>query len=316
MSEVTVSATVTDRDILHELEGEAERLLDRHDAVAKEWFPHEYIPYSQGRDFDKEPWTPDHASLSGVAQTAFHVNLLTEDNLPSYHREIHRMFAASGDSPWMSWINRWTAEEGRHAIVMRDYLIVTRNIDPIELERARMHTMQVGYDFDDKPALQGMAYVSFQELATRVSHRNAGQFSDDEVADRIMARVAADENLHMVFYRDMLAAALEVAPDAAMRAITDEVIDFAMPGVGIKGFQRKSYEIAMAGIYDLRIHHDDIVMPLLRKWRIFELDNLGPEGEQAREELAAFLEQLDQQANRFVERREARRARDAERAAG
>ena len=62
--------------------------------VAQEWFPHDYIPYRLGRDFDKEPWTPDQPRLTGVAQTSFEVNLLTEDNLPSYHRLIHGMFGA------------------------------------------------------------------------------------------------------------------------------------------------------------------------------------------------------------------------------
>jgi acyl-[acyl-carrier-protein] desaturase len=59
--------------------------------------------------------------------------------------------------------------------------------------------------------LRGLAYVAFQELATRISHRNTGRYSQDPVADRIMARIAADENLHMVFYRDLLDAAIEVA---------------------------------------------------------------------------------------------------------
>jgi hypothetical protein len=63
--------------------------------VAVEWFPHDYIPYSLGRDFDKDPWTPDQPRLTGVAQTAFEVNLLTEDNLPSYHRLIHGMFGTA-----------------------------------------------------------------------------------------------------------------------------------------------------------------------------------------------------------------------------
>ena len=70
-----------DRELLIELEPEAGRLMDRHLKVAQEWFPHEFIPYRLGRDFDKEPWTPDQPRLSGVAQTAFEVNLLTEDNL-------------------------------------------------------------------------------------------------------------------------------------------------------------------------------------------------------------------------------------------
>ena len=72
-----------DRALLHELEPEAARLYDRHAKVAQEWFPHDYIPYRLGRDFDKEPWTPDQPRLTGVAQTGFEGNLLTEDNLPS-----------------------------------------------------------------------------------------------------------------------------------------------------------------------------------------------------------------------------------------
>ena len=309
-----MTTAVSDRDILNDLEPKAAELLDRHTAVAQEWFPHLYIPYSMGRDFDKEPWTPDQPRLTGVAQTAFYVNLLTEDNLPSYHREIHRMFGTSRDSAWMAWIHRWTAAEGRHSIVLRDYLTVTRNIDPVELERGRMDTMQTGYDTDEKPALQGMAYVAFQELATRVSHRNTGKYSQDPVADKIMTRISADENLHMVFYRDMLKAALEVAPNEAMKAIRNEVIDFEMPGSGMKNFRRKSMDIAMAGIYNLRVHHDDIVWPLLRNWGVFDVVGLSEEGEQARNELAAFLEQLDAQATKFEERREKKLARDAERA--
>ena len=51
-----------------------------------------------------------------------------EDNLPSYHREIAEMFGRDG--AWGTWVHRWTAEEGRHAYVMRDYLLVTRGVDP------------------------------------------------------------------------------------------------------------------------------------------------------------------------------------------
>ena len=75
-------ALALDAALLNELEPEAARLYDRHAKVAQEWFPHEYIPYRLGRDFDKEPWTPDQPRLTGVAQTAFEIGLLTEDNLP------------------------------------------------------------------------------------------------------------------------------------------------------------------------------------------------------------------------------------------
>ena len=37
---------------------------------------------------------------------------------------------------------------------------------------------------------------------------------------------------------------------------------------------RMTARIAKAGIYDLRIHHDDILWPLLRHWRVFERTDL------------------------------------------
>jgi acyl-[acyl-carrier-protein] desaturase len=297
------------RDLLVELEPAAERLVNRHLAMTKEWFPHDYIPYSLGRDYDKEPWTPDQPRLSGVAQIAFEVNLLTEDNLPSYHREIHRMFGG-GDGAWLFWVNRWTAEEGRHAIVLRDYLVVTRNIDPYALERSRMSQLQIAYDHDDGGnVLRGFAYVAFQELATRISHRNTGRYSADPVADRIMARIAADENLHMVFYRDILAEAMKVDPSSAVIAIADEIIAFEMPGAGMENFTRKAAQMAKAGIYDLRIHHDEVVWPLLRHWNVFEAEGLSPAAEVRREELRDFLVGLDAQASRFEERRSRTRER-------
>ena len=256
-------STADDVALLNELEPEAARLYDRHARVAQEWFPHDYIPYRLGRDFDKEPWTPDQPRLTGVAQTAFEVNLLTEDNLPSYHRLIHGMFGA-GDGAWINWIGRWTAEEGRHAIVLRDYLTVTRNLDPIALERGRMTQLQQGYDRDSIDTLRGLAYVAFQELATRISHQNTGRYSQDPVADRIMTRIAADENLHMVFYRDILGAALKIQPSRAVQAIVAEVLAFEMPGAGIPGFLRKAAAIAKAGIYDIRIHRDEVLLPIIQ----------------------------------------------------
>jgi acyl-[acyl-carrier-protein] desaturase len=294
-------AMAMDQALLVDLEPEAGRLYDRHAKVAQEWFPHDYIPYRLGRDFDKEPWTPDQPRLTGVAQTAFEIGLLTEDNLPSYHRLIHGMFG-KGDGAWINWVGRWTAEEGRHAIVLRDYLTVTRNIDPVLLERGRMTQLQQGYDHPSPGVLRGLAYVAFQELATRISHRNTGRYSDDPVADRIMVRIATDENLHMVFYRDLLAAALKIDPSAAVRAIVDEVLAFQMPGAGIPGFVRKAAQIAKAGIYDLRVHRDEVLAPILRHWQIFELGGLDAAAEEARRRLSEHLARLDESIRRFEER--------------
>ena len=78
--------------------------------------------------------------------------------------------------------------------------------------------------------------------------------------------------------------------------------------MGIQGFIRKALQMAQAGIYDLRIHHDEILWPLLRYWNLFQLEGLNSRAEQARERLAAHLAKTDRLASRF----EAKRMRAAE----
>jgi acyl-[acyl-carrier-protein] desaturase len=307
-------AGLTQLQLITELEPVVAKELDRHLASAKEWMPHEFVPWSAGRDFDGplggEAWDPAQSRMTPTARTALVVNLLTEDNLPSYHREIYNSFGTDG--AWGTWIGRWTAEEGRHGTAIRDYLLTTRSVDPVALERERVTHMTNGftttYELD---MIHTVAYVSFQELATRISHRNTGRYTADPLCDQLLARIAADENLHMVFYRNLLKAALEIAPDQTIKAIWDVVETFQMPGSGIDRFARRSLEIAMAGIYDLRIHHDEVLAPVLKFWRIFELEGLSSEAEAARGKLAAFLQGLDVKAARFEEKRAAQQARKA-----
>lgn len=306
------ATTWSQTDLLREMNQVVETNLNRHIGVAKDWYPHEFIPWSDGRNFDGlmggDAWSPDDAPVSDVARSALIVNLLTEDNLPSYHHEIAIIFGR--DDAWGEWVHRWTAEEGRHGIAMRDYMLVKRMVDPKALEDFRMTHMSQGYESAHSgELLHSLAYVSFQELATRVSHRNTGRFTDDPMADQLLQRIAADENLHMIFYRNLLGAALELDPSQSMMAIRDVVKGFQMPGTDIPGFQRKAVEMAVAGIYDLRQHRDDVVAPVLRFWKVWDVENLSAEGEQARLELSAFMDDLDTKASRFEDKRDTLAAR-------
>jgi acyl-[acyl-carrier-protein] desaturase len=304
--------TLTQTELLRELDQVVIGELNRHEKVAKEWFPHEYVPWSEGRNFDGlmggDEWTEQDSGVSDVARSALIVNLLTEDNLPSYHHEIALIFGR--DDAWGAWVHRWTAEEGRHAMAMRDYMLVKRLVDPVALERFRMTHMSQGYELAHSGELMSsLAYVSFQELATRVSHRNTGKFTNDPMCENLLTRIAADENLHMIFYRNLMDAALKIAPDQAMIAILDVVKNFQMPGANLPGFQRKAVEMAVAGIYDLRIHKDEVVAPVLRFWKVAELEGLSAEGEAARTELFEFMETLEKQSLRFEDKRDMLKAR-------
>jgi acyl-[acyl-carrier-protein] desaturase len=278
--------------LIEELEPVAAKLLERHMGVAKEWFPHELVPYSRGKDFEPgRQWVPEDADfgtagteIDEAVRSALYLNLLTEDNLPYYFRDIDRLFGS--DTAFGEWARNWTAEEGRHSIVMRDYFTVTRALDPIALERGRMIQVRGGQVPTPNDAFEGLAYVSMQELATRISHRNTGKLMKDEMGTAIMSRVGNDENLHYLFYRDLTSAALELDPSSTVLGIERAVRTFSMPGLGIPNFDSMSREVAKAGIYDLLIHHDQILEPvIMRHWKLMELTGLSDEAEAARESI-------------------------------
>lgn len=299
---------LTTEAILRELEPTAERLLDRHLATSKEWFPHELVPYGRGRDHEAgHVWSEADADLGGhelsdAVRSALLVNLLTEDNLPYYFRSVERMFGPDG--AWGTWVRRWTAEEGRHSMAIYGYLMTTRAIDPVELERSRMAQVSGGITPDPPSTHDGFVYLALQELATRISHRSTGKMIGDPVGYEVMARVASDENLHQIFYRDLAHAAIEADPDGMMLAIERQVRGFSMPGIGIPNFDRHAALIAKAGIYDLAVHHEQILVPVvLRQWKVDQIEGLGAEAEQARERLMKRIAQSERVAKRLADRR-------------
>ena len=298
----------TPEELLRELEPLLAAQLDRHHSQAAEWFPHEYVPYELGRTFVKEPWTQDDSGLPDIAKIAMELNLLTEDNLPYYTLALTRTFGHT--EAWDVWVRRWTAEEGRHSIVLRDYLTVTRGIDPKELEVQRMDMVQRGFypDFATQlTPLDGLVYTTLQELATRISHRNTGTVSADEGALRVLQRIATDENLHYLFYRGVTDAAIELDPSMVVLAIDRQVRGFAMPGTGIADFPTHAARIAKVGIYDFVEHHDHILMPLvLRHWKLEGLEGLSGEADEARERVLKYIARVGLAAGRLRERRAAR----------
>lgn len=289
-------------------------MLQRHLSTAKEWFPHELIPWSQGRDYPRRdgqagpaPSQPPGAGpvsgapMSPGVASAIWVNLLTEDNLPHYFHAIADTFGE--ESAMGEWSRRWAAEEQRHSIVLRDWVCVTRCVDPVDLERARMHQLCTGFGSSARnlSIVDGLVYLALQELATRISHRNTAKCLGDEVATTIMNRVAADENLHYLFYRDLVSTAIAEDPSAAVRAIERQVTTFEMPGAGIEGFAAHAAAIAAAGIYDFGVHYRHILVPVvLRHWALESIEGLDAEAEAARDRTLRWIARMGRVADRLA----------------
>jgi acyl-[acyl-carrier-protein] desaturase len=262
------------------------------------------VPWSRGQDFAPgQEFDPISSPLNPGVRSALIINLLTEDNLPHYFKIISDRYGT--DDVWGEWSRRWTAEEGRHSIVLRDYLAVTRSVDLRELERMRMAQVSGGVVPDPATIMEGIVYVAMQELATRVAHRKTGTKLDDEAGKEIMKRVAADENLHHLFYRDLVSSGLEIDPDSFVIAIQRQRENFAMPGTGIQGFEGHASAIAQEGIFGLQELMRDVFVPTMRVWKpLIQKARLNSEADCARDELFNKHEQME----RIILRRQEKKA--------
>src|SRR5665213_4204485 len=311
------------------------------------WTPAMMVPWSAGDNFAEDyTWKPEDSPLPEAARTSLWIGLLTEDNLPWYTGAIERNFGSNEALSF--WNRVWTGEEGRHSEVMRGYMTVGRVVDPIQLEAARMRQVVTAEVPDPPSVVESAVYVTIQELATRISHQNTGNLiavtaeadsnlfplnadgtalanvepvlvRDMEPEEReaylrnvgrtIMTRVAGDENKHFAFYADLVGnGAMQTDPSLVVRAIERQIRGFQMPGVGIEDFWDHAAIIADAGVYDLRIHHDKILQPILRRWGFEDVEGLDDEAERSRERTVVFMDSLDKLAARAEEKRDERRA--------
>jgi acyl-[acyl-carrier-protein] desaturase len=284
------SLDVEDAALLESLAPHAARLLDRHLATARQWMPHELIPAVADNGGGVDGGARSAEPVAPGIQSALILNVLTEDNLPFYFAGLRDIFGTT--QPWWDWVRRWTAEEMRHASAIRSYLAVRRLVDLGDLERARMAHVATATVPDPPTLAQALVYLAVQERATRIAHANTGRLLDDD-GRRLMARIAADENLHHLFYRDLVGVALEVDPSAMVVAADRQIRHFTMPGRGIPGYERHSRSVADAGIYSAQIFLNEVVLPLVRRhWALDRLEGLSPDGIAARERLDRFLDRL------------------------
>jgi acyl-[acyl-carrier-protein] desaturase len=139
-------------------------------------------------------------------------------------------------------------------------------------------------------------------LATRVSHRNAGKITDDPAAFELMRNIAADEDHHFMFYKSVMQAMLDQAPGLVLEGIHRVFANFQVPGVAMPNFLRRSIEVAKAGVYNLRIHHDRVLLPLIKDWNLESLTGLTPAAAELQEKIMQLPAQVLRKAEVFEKR--------------
>ena len=127
-----------------------------------------------------------------------------------------------------------------------------------------------------------------------------------------MSRVAADENLHHLFYRDLASTASRSIRRAWSSPSTARCATSRCPAPASPTSRATRALIADAGIYDFAVHHDQILVPVVFKhWRIEQLQNLKASAEQARERLVRYVEKVGTVAKRMKSRLAVPQARTA-----
>ena len=88
----------------------------------------------------------------------------------------------------------------------------------------------------------------------------------------------------------------------ALEGIYKTMVNFQMPGIGIPGFLRRSIDIAKAGVYNLHIHHDRVLVPLIEQWGIASMEGLSAKASELQEKLMELPAQIMAKAERFEAR--------------
>jgi acyl-[acyl-carrier-protein] desaturase len=283
-----------------------QRHLERTEKV--DWSYHSLIPWERGRNFNTDPWSPDQVAISPELYVAVETALLTEVNLPWFTAGLVDVFRGSLEVIH-DFIRTWTSEEDQHSDTLQTYLLVTRNADPQRLHRLRKTVVSNAWHPGEASPFVGMVYTAIQELSTQAYYVNVARKADEEDPQLalILRRLAKDETLHYLFYRDAVKAHLELNPNL-VEDVSEVLMDFAMPGHLMPDFKKRIDIIAEHANYGVTEYYKYVVAVLMDYWDIKSLRPTTPEGVAALERINKHLDWMARLAALAEKRRGRARA--------
>ena len=234
-----------------ELEPVVLQELRRHLDTEDIWYAHDYVPFDKGENFaflDGKDWDPSQVTLPKHVTDALEILLITKDNLAGYHRELVEHFIL--EDKWGRWLGRWTAEEHLHAIALRNYLVVTREVDPAANEDVRVEHVMKGYRADSYSQIETLAFMAYYERAHAVFCRNLQEQISEPVLAGLVGRIATDEERHEEFFANLVAHCLNYSRDETIDAIAARAAALDVVGGDIDAYRDKIEVVAEAGIFD------------------------------------------------------------------
>jgi acyl-[acyl-carrier-protein] desaturase len=283
------------------------------------WQPSDFLPDTACEDFPEQHRSLKELSL-GLSDDLLIVlvgDMITEEALPSYQTWLNRLKGIADEtgespSPWAQWSRGWTAEENRHGDLLNRYLYLSGRVNMRSVEITIQNLIRHGFDprAEDDP-YQGFVYTTFQERATKISHRNVATIAKKQGEDtlhRICGTIAGDEAAHETAYKFFMSKVFELDPRGAIHAFATMMRkNIAMPGGGMNDgtdhqiFSRYARVAQNIGVYTVS-DYADIIRDLVRHWGVEKLKNLSDEDARDQDYLCSLAERYDRLAERLVKR--------------
>ena len=285
-------------EVLADLEGDVEQLMQAHEGKRTLWFPSALLaaPPDTDPDLHLRALRVRAEGIPLPARVALCVNTLTEEGLPHFHRIFSQYLGP--DSFWARWNNLWTAEEDRHGAVLHDYARDSRVLDVPVMEQMQFEYLRAGFE----PAWSAdpyrvFVYTTLQERATQVSHANTGRLvgEHEPLIGAVLANVAKEEARHFVFYRAVFERVLARDPSRALESAAAVMPAIDMPGVSMPHFREMADVIRRAGIYGPR-DYLKIVDEQIRYWAIETICGLNEAGRKAQDKILGIPARLERVA--------------------
>ncbi|MBU3758765.1 MAG: acyl-ACP desaturase [Candidatus Omnitrophica bacterium] len=313
-----MTACLTDPNILEALQRASADQLHLLKAPAETWQPADLTGELTGGSWqdavleirrEAEPLPADAlACLAG--------SLITEEALPSYQAWLNRHLefrdeTGTDTTPWAQWTRAWSAEENRHGDVLNRYLYLSGRADMRAVELTIHHLIRNGFNLGSgSHVYKSIVYASFQERATRISHRNMGLLAHEHGAKklgRICALIAGDEARHEQAYQNLFKVCLSADPDQAVTAMGEMLLSkIVMParlmsdGTGRDLFSDYSILAQRLGIYTTRDYAETLLF-LAETWGLAKLRGLSAEASAALEKIFKTAEKYQRKSAQIAE---------------
>jgi acyl-[acyl-carrier-protein] desaturase len=283
--------------------------------VAESWQPSDFLPDLTAGDWPErlQEFRRCARDLPDEVLVILVGDMITEEALPTYQTWLNRLqgvtdLTGASNAPWARWSRGWTAEENRHGDLLNKYLYLSGRVDMRSIETTIHNLINNGFDPQtaNDPYL-GFVYTSFQERATKISHRNVGilaKQAGEERLHKICGLIAGDEARHEKAYKLFMAKIFELDPAGAVTAFARMMqAKIAMPaqlmhdGRDKNLFTKFSLVAQKTGVYTAS-DYADIIGTLVEEWKVAGLRGLSDASAHAQEYLCGLADRYRRLAER------------------